>query len=201
MSQEPEDQKGELPPIDEILNSIDDGSSPLPGNDVPLIDVSIDEEAPAQSPKQEKPKALPQKPAAPAPVSPAPEPESPDIGQIYGEKFRRALDLIGNIAEDILSNCVKDRSQIQDVIDHYYDIVTAGGKVSPAYVEGLVQAIKNKSEISLTAVRTLDSLTKFLSVSKGNEMLVSQMNVSIDVAELTKLLDQNEMEEKKRKKE
>jgi len=195
MSQTPnEEPRDELA---DILKSIDDGSNPLQGPDppAPLIDVSIDD----------KPSNNPGKPLVqadtPKVVNPQPIESNPDIGQIYGEKFRRALDLIGNIAEDILANCVKDRSQIQDVIDHYYDIVTAGGKVSPAYVEGLVQAIKNKSEISLTAVRTLDSLTKFLSVSKGNEMLVNQMNVSFDVAELTKLLDQNELEEKKRKKE
>lgn len=113
----------------------------------------------------------------------------------YAENFQEALDLFKIVGNDVLKGIQSDRDQTQDVIDHLFgQIKNSTGKISPVWVESLVNAMRNKSDINQTAVKVMDSMIKFIAAGKGNEALAN-MNVNIDVAELTKLLQKQKYED------
>lgn len=88
--------------------------------------------------------------------------------------FRRMLAKVGAVADEVLDNCRLDRAQAQGVIDHFLDVLEGGGRVPAVYIEKLPDMIRTKNEISMAAIRTLDSMAKLMSASKGSDFLGNQ---------------------------
>lgn len=112
----------------------------------------------------------------------------------YAENFQEALNLFGIIGNDVLKGIQSDRDQTQEVIDHLFATVKGGGKISPVWIESLVNAMRNKSDINQTAVRVMDSMIKFIAAGKGNEALTN-INMNIDVAEITRMLQKEKYDD------
>jgi hypothetical protein len=74
------------------------------------------------------------------------------------------------------------------VLDHFLNTLSTGGKIPRIYVEKIAEVLKSKNDIAQTPIKMLDTITRFVSASKGNEAL-NQMNVSFDTQHLAKLLE------------
>lgn len=96
-----------------------------------------------------------------------------------------------NVSGEILGTWREDRTQIQEVIDIYLNVVRAGGDIPRVYIESLVKALEVKANTSITAVKLLDAKTRLLQALKGGtSVMITNNNNNANVAEgeLTKLL-------------
>lgn len=166
--------------LDDILNDLGD-KSPLVGSD-------LTPEKPDDPDVEEKASE------EPMPIIEPEVEETNSLADQYAENFQQALDLFGVVGNDVLKGIQSDRDQTQEVIDFLFNNIKGGGKISPVWVESLVNALRNKSDINQTAVRVMDSMIKFIAAGKGNEALAN-MNVNIDVAELTRMLQKEKYDD------
>lgn len=106
------------------------------------------------------------------------------------DKYTGVIKKFGQVADQILNTYQQDRAQIQEAIDHYKDVVTTGGKVPRAYVEGWTQALQTLANTNSSAVKVLDSFAKFMAAGKNSEVF-NKVNVNFNTADLLALLDKD----------
>jgi hypothetical protein len=106
------------------------------------------------------------------------------------------LAKFGTTISKIISNHDKDRDQAENAITFFESKVrnAADTKGMTPYVEGWIHSLKLKAEINLNATHALDSITKLLAASKGNEIIVNVENAKPGDLNLEELLAQKEPE-------
>lgn len=108
-----------------------------------------------------------------------------DMKSMMG-KYRAVFD-------EVVENCRSDRAQVQDVIDHFFDVVANAGKVPSVYIEKFPDLLKTKNDIAVTSIRAMDSFSKLISATKGSEIM-NTVNLNFDPDSLEALLQAAEHE-------
>jgi hypothetical protein len=111
-----------------------------------------------------------------------------EITEVFQGQFQDLISRYTKITDEILRNYERDRDQAQEVLDHFLNTLSTGGKIPRIYVEKIAEVLKSKNDIAQTPIKMLDTITRFVSASKGNDAL-NQMNVSFDTQHLAKLLE------------
>jgi hypothetical protein len=111
--------------------------------------------------------------------------------EALANNLKKLLARYKDVAEEVLDNCRTDRQQAQDVIDHFFGVIGNGGKIPSIYIEKFPDLLRTKNEIGATAVRLLGELTRLVSASKNSDIL-GKVNVNIDIAQLTQMLDDDD---------
>lgn len=116
-----------------------------------------------------------------------------DVDEVSDElinQFGEAIGRFNEISGKILKDYEIDRLQAQAALDHYFETIERGGKIPRVYIEKLADVLRAKNEIAMTPVRLLDSITKFMSAAKNNNVLIQNVNNNgPDLSDLSSLLD------------
>lgn len=110
-----------------------------------------------------------------------------DLSEEFQNQFHSLISRYSKISDEIINNYERDRDQAQEVLDHFLNTLATGGKIPRVYVEKVAEVLKSKNDIAQTPIKMLDAITKFMSASKGSDIL-NQMNVSFDSQHLAELL-------------
>tara|TARA_R100001244_G_scaffold25113_3_gene25527 strand:+ start:35173 stop:35730 length:558 start_codon:yes stop_codon:yes gene_type:complete len=167
--------------LQSILNEMDD-SDPLPGPQLPRI------LAKSEDPKETKKKESDVMSITPMKVERTKvekltnsdaEDASLDMKSMMG-KYRLVF-------EEVVENCRNDRTQVQDLIDHFFETLANNVKIPTIYIEKFPELLKTKNDIATTTIRAMDSFSKLVSATKGSEIL-NTVNVNFDADSLEALL-------------
>ena len=113
-----------------------------------------------------------------------------DIANELSSQFNSVISKVGEVADEIIKNYRSDRNQAQQAIDHFFDVIGTGGKIPTVYIEKLSDVLRAKNEISQNAIRVLDSISKFMTATKNNELIVNNFNNNAnDFSDLEKILN------------
>lgn len=116
-----------------------------------------------------------------------------DVSDELMNQFGEAIGRFNKISGKILKDYEIDRLQAQAALDHYFETIEKGGRIPRVYIEKLADVLRAKNEIALTPVRLLDSITKFMSAAKNNNVLIQNVNQGgPDLSDLSTLLNQAE---------
>ena len=119
-----------------------------------------------------------------------------DVDEVSDElmnQFGEAISRFNAISGKILKDYEIDRLQAQAALDHYFETIERGGKIPRVYIEKLADVLRAKNEIATTPIRLLDSITKFMSAAKNNNVLIQNVNQGgPDLSDLAGLLDSAE---------
>jgi len=100
--------------------------------------------------------------------------------------FKKIVEKFNVIADKILDNFDSDRDNIEDTIQRLRDIFLSAPKTPKGYiVEGLVSALKTKSETNASIIKLLDSYARLISATKGTNVYQSS-TTNIDLSALLK---------------
>lgn len=149
------------------------------------ISVNIDEPP--------EPKLLPKLETLPAPAEVMkPAVPTDEIGQELASQFKSSISRVNEITDEVIAGYQSDRLQAQKAIDHFFTVIDMGGKTARVYVEKLPDILRVKNEIATNAIKLLDSITKFMAATKGNNMLVQNTNpTGINMDDLAAILSQS----------
>ena len=168
-----ETEKTESVVDDEIEKLLQTARDPLPGK--------------TDTPQDDQPDELskPPKQSEIIHVEPVVEPIAEPAAQDAAADFKRVVEKFNIIADKILDNFDSDRDNIEDTIQRLRDIFISTPQTKGFIVEGLVSALKTKSETNASIIKLLDSYARLISATKGTSVYQTS-TTNIDLSSLLK---------------
>lgn len=111
-----------------------------------------------------------------------------DESKELSAKYKGVISQYADVAVNTLKDIDKDRKRLLKAVRIMMDVVTSGGKVPRAYIEGYITALATLADTNGHKVKLLDSFAKFMAAGKNSEIF-NNLSVNLDSATLMKLLE------------
>ena len=98
--------------------------------------------------------------------------DAPEVDDDPSIPLRDLTRKFGERVDIVFENSVRDRTDIQEVIDYCKQKVNGEGKIPQVVMESWVKAATAKADININSTKLLDSIARFLAAAKNNNIFV-----------------------------